>query len=128
MPLYVSSIIVSFLQEFLRSGSVTAPTPKSSQRTPKAGLDGQNRAIVLAESLARVVAMIRITSVRWWSYLPKQQKLVLIDPAFVVLRFRLRNSRSLVQHPFHVELRNGLRKLTEFVATPSDWRLAIQPI
>ena len=33
-------------------------------------LDGRNRARVIAESLARVIAAIRITSVRWWSYLP----------------------------------------------------------
>ena len=32
-------------------------------------LDGRNRAIIIAESLARVVAAIRITSVRWRSYL-----------------------------------------------------------
>ena len=51
-------------------------------------LDGQNRAIVIAESLARVIAAIEITSVRWRSYLPpKRQKLVLTDPASVVLRF-----------------------------------------
>ena len=38
-------------------------------------LDG---AIVIAESLVRVVAAIRITSVRWWSDLPlKTQNLVL---------------------------------------------------
>ena len=33
-------------------------------------LDGRNRAIVFAESLARVVVAIRIASVRWRSYLP----------------------------------------------------------
>ena len=32
-------------------------------------LDGRNRAIVIAESLARVIAAIRITSVCWRSYL-----------------------------------------------------------
>ena len=32
-------------------------------------LDGRDRAIVIAESLARVVATIGITSVRWRSYL-----------------------------------------------------------
>ena len=42
----------------------------------------------MAESLARVFAAIRITSVRWRSYLPlKTQNLVLVDPAFVALRF-----------------------------------------
>ena len=61
-------------------------------------LDGQNRAIVIAESLARVIAAIRIASVRWRSYLPpkKTQKLVLTDPAFIVLRFESRDWRSCV--------------------------------
>ena len=36
---------------------------------PLGSLDGRNRAIVIAESLARVIAAIRIASVRWWSYL-----------------------------------------------------------
>ena len=54
-------------------------------------LDGRNHMIVNAESLARVIAAIRITSVRWRSYLPKIQKLVLIDLAFVVLRLESRN-------------------------------------
>ena len=37
-------------------------------------LDGQNRAIVIAESLARVIAAIRIASVRWRSYLPPKHR------------------------------------------------------
>ena len=50
-------------------------------------LDGRNRARVIAESLARIIAAIRITSVRWRSYLPlKTQNLVLVDPAFIALR------------------------------------------
>ena len=60
-------------------------------------LDGRNRAVVIAESLARVSAAIRIASVRWSSYHPlKTQDLVLIAPAFVVLRFESRDWRSLV--------------------------------
>ena len=60
-------------------------------------LDGRDRARVIAESLARVIAAIRITSVRWRPYLPlKPQNLVLIDPAFVTLRFESRDWRSLV--------------------------------
>ena len=77
-------------------------------------LDGRNRARVIAESLARITAAIRITSVHWRSYLPlKTQKLVLVDPAFVALRFESRDWRSLVQRSFHVTvgLRNGLREL-----------------
>ena len=51
-------------------------------------LDGRNRARVIAESLARVIAAIRITSVHWRSYLPLEtQNLVLLDPAFVAPRF-----------------------------------------
>ena len=38
------------------------------------GLNGQTRAIVIAESLARIIAAIRITSVRWWSYLPPKNR------------------------------------------------------
>ena len=33
-------------------------------------LDGRNRAVVIAESLARVIAAIRIASAHWSSYLP----------------------------------------------------------
>ena len=54
-------------------------------------LDGRNRTRVIAESLARFLAAIRIRSVRWWSYLPlKTQNLVLVDPAFIALRFESR--------------------------------------
>ena len=43
-------------------------------------------ALLRKESLARAVAAIRITSVRWRSYLPLEtQNLVLVDPAFVAL-------------------------------------------
>ena len=60
-------------------------------------LDGRNRAIVIAEALAGIIAAIRITSVRWRSYLPsKTQKAVLTDRAFVVLRFGSRDWRSFV--------------------------------
>ena len=57
----------------------------------------KNLAIVVADSLARVIAAIRITSVRWRSnLLLKTQNLVLVDPAFVALRFVSRDGRSLV--------------------------------
>ena len=39
------------------------------------GLDGQNRAIVIAESLARVIVAIQIASVRWSSYLPPKHRI-----------------------------------------------------
>ena len=38
-------------------------------------LDGQNRAIVIAESLASIIVAIRITSVRWRSYLPLKHRI-----------------------------------------------------
>ena len=38
------------------------------------GLDGRNRAIVIAESLARVIVAIRIASVRWRSYLTPKHR------------------------------------------------------
>ena len=37
-------------------------------------LDGRNRAIAIAESLARVIAAIRIASVRWRSDLPPKHR------------------------------------------------------
>ena len=78
-------------------------------------LDGRNRAIVIAESLAIVIAAIRLASVRWSSDVPpKTQDLVLMGAAFVVLRFESRDWRSLGQYSFHVELRNGLRELAAF--------------
>ena len=84
-----------------------APNPKrgtslNSGCFPLENLDGRSRAIVIAESLARVIAAIRIASVRWSSYIythiypPKTQDLVLIGPAFVALRFESRDWRSLV--------------------------------
>ena len=60
-------------------------------------LDGRNRARVIAESLARVIAAIRIASVHWRSHFPlKTKNLVLVDPAFVIARFESRDWRSLV--------------------------------
>ena len=63
-------------------------------------LDGRNRAIVIAESLARVIAAIRITSVCWQIAAdfspPKTQKLFLRDPAFVALRLESCDWRSCV--------------------------------
>ena len=38
-------------------------------------LYGRNRAIVIAESLARVIVAIRIASVRWRSYLPRNKEI-----------------------------------------------------
>ena len=44
-------------------------------RCTEQALDGRNRAIVIAESLARVIAAIRIASVRWRSYLPRNTEM-----------------------------------------------------
>ena len=52
-------------------------SPKVSR--PGLALDGRNHAIVLA----KVVAAIRITSVRWRSHLPPNHKLVVTDPPCV---------------------------------------------
>ena len=90
-------------------------TPRFSITFTISTLDGRNRARVIAESLVRVITAIRITSVRWRSYLlQKTQNLVLVDPAFLALRFESRDWRLLVWHSFHVDLRNGLRELTAF--------------
>ena len=70
------------------------PSPKSDVLLSgsETDLDGRNRASVIAESLARVIAAIRITSIRWRSYLTLiTQSLVLVGPAFVALRFESRD-------------------------------------
>ena len=60
-------------------------------------LDGRNRARVIAEPPARIIAAIGIASVRWRPYLlPTTQNMVLVDPAFVALRFESRDWRSMV--------------------------------
>ena len=50
------------------------PCVLDEQRRSVASLDGQNRAIVIAESLARVIAAIRIASVRWRSHLARKHR------------------------------------------------------
>ena len=56
---------------------------------------GEIGAMVFAEALARVIAEFESLALRWRSYLaPQTQKLVLIDPAFVVPRFGSRDWRS----------------------------------
>ena len=90
---------------------------------PEKNLDVRNRAIAIAESLARVIAAIGIIGDRWQSYFPpKTQKSVLVDLAFVVPPFKSGDWHPFVQCSFHVELRNGLRELTTFA---DHWRLAI---
>ena len=90
------------------------PGKNPIQASIVADLDGRNRARAIADSLARVIAAIRITSVRWRSYLPLKTQNLVVDPAFAALRFESRDRRSLVQYSFHVDLRNGLRELTAF--------------
>ena len=46
------------------------PLPPPHTTRAVISLDGWDRAIVMAESLARVIAAIRVTSVHWRSYLP----------------------------------------------------------
>ena len=53
---------------------LTKIRPKSMASMKLSSLDGRNRAIVIAESLARVIAAIRTTSVRWRSCLPPKHR------------------------------------------------------
>ena len=88
-------------------------------------LDGQNRAIVVAESIARVIAAIRITGIRLLSYLfPKHRHSIWSLETLRSLRCAVesRDWRACVQHSFHMELRKGLRELTAFT---EHLRLAI---
>ena len=75
-------------------------------------LDGRNRAIVIAESLARVIAAIRITSVRWRSYLPPKTEFGPRGPCVRCAAIRI--ARLAFIDSFHADLRNGLRELTAF--------------
>ena len=60
-------------------------------------LDGRSRAMVIAESLARVIAAIRIaTFIGGHISFKNTQKLVLTNPAFAVPRFESRDWRSFV--------------------------------
>ena len=79
-------------------------------------LDGRNRARVTAESLARVVAAIRITSVRWWSYLPPKHGDWSQRPCVRLSAIRIAHSAFVgsVFVPQCMELRNGLRELIAF--------------
>ena len=52
------------------TATIITPANRSKQQT----LDGRNHAIVIAESLARVIAAIRIASVRWRSYLSPKHR------------------------------------------------------
>ena len=56
------------------SGAECAQIGKPPGLVQVGNLDGRNRAIVVAESLARVIVAIRIASVRWRSYLPPQHR------------------------------------------------------
>ena len=55
-------------------------------------LDARDRVILIAYSL--VIAAIRIASARWWSYQNTEIGSHRPVPAFVVLRFELRDWRS----------------------------------
>ena len=63
----------------LLSLTTLVPTPGLLEDMSMPGemlsLDGRNRARVIAESLARIIAAIRITSVRWRSYLPLKHRI-----------------------------------------------------
>ena len=52
-------------------------------------LDGRNHVIVIAESLARVIVTIRITSVHWRSYLPPNTEISPHRPCFLSAAVRI---------------------------------------
>ena len=87
----------------------------------------RNRAIVIAESLARAIAAIRSTSVCWQSYLCSKnteispqlrfEKLAVISlfkTQKLVLSCDSNRAIDSFDIAFHVKLRNGLRELTAF--------------
>ena len=78
-------------------------------------LDGRNRAIVIAESLARVITVIRITSVCWRSYLLPKHRVSPHGPCVRCAAIRIVRL-AFIRLTFvpHVELQNGLRALTVF--------------
>ena len=91
--------LLTFALLLRKSCPLEPPKPRKMKSTSFSSflMGGRNRVIVIAESQARFFAATGITSVRWQSYLPlKTQNLVLVDPAFVALRFESRDWRSLV--------------------------------
>ena len=78
-------------------------------------LDGRNRTIVIAESLASVIAAIRITSVRW-RHIPSQNKE--IGPRRPCVRCAAIRIARCGVHSCNIRstwnLRNGLRELIAF--------------
>ena len=81
-------------------------------------LDGRNRDIVIAESLARVIAAIRIASVRWWSYLPREHR----SQSSQTLRSLCSDSdRVIGVHSFNIRLA-GQNYL------PRPWRFNFWPV
>ena len=86
-------------------------------------IDGRNRAITIAESLARVIAAIRIASVRWRSYLPQKTESSPHRPCVRCAAIRI---ARLAVHSFNVRstwscgmaCESWLRSLNA-----SDWRL-----
>ena len=85
-------------------------------------IDGQNSAIVIAESLARVIAAIRITSVCGWrSYLPPKHRIGPHRPCVCCVAIRSVRLAFIRVTLFHMKvLRSGQRELIAFA-----WTLAI---
>ena len=73
MPLIVSKLdsVIPLRNESCRCGLNNLLTKFNSCWE---NLDGRNRAIAIAESLARVIAAIRIASESWRSYLPPKHR------------------------------------------------------
>ena len=93
-------------------------------------LDGRNliHAIVIAESLARVIAVIRIASVRWQSYLRPKHR----NYSSETLRSLCCDSnRAIGVHSFNIRSTWNCGMACESwprSLNASDWRLAILPI
>ena len=89
-PLWLHGIL-SICTRLLRSSRNPSSLLQSSET-----LDGRNRAIVIAESLARVIAAIRIATCVGGHISPRNIEISPHRPLSVVLRFESRDWRSFV--------------------------------
>ena len=78
-------------------------------------LDGRTRAIVVVESLARVIAAIRLIAFVGGHISPPNTELVLKRSCVRCAAIRIAIGAFIrVTCSFHVELRKGMRELTAF--------------
>ena len=93
-------------------------------------LDGRNRAIVITESLARVIAAIRIASVRWRSYPPPPKK-HRNESSQTLRSLCCDSNRAIGVHSFNICSMWNCGMACECwprSLNASDWRLAILPV